>query len=157
MAHGWNLAESSVDDALELAVLVEQGGYDFYERLLANEADRRVKKELEFLRDQEADHKAFFLEQLRAQGRTPRGAAAPGLQETLEREFLGPLRKLYSSSDVNGNFKTLGFGMTLEQKSIDLYVEMRAVVNEAQRAGLDRVIAEEEGHRRKLQLMRAHY
>ncbi len=157
MAKGWKLAESSVDDVLELAALVEQGGYDFYERLQANASNRRVKKELEFLRDEEAAHKAFFLEQLRIQGRTPRGSVGPELQEILEREFIGPLQKLFSSSDIDSNFKTLGFGMTLEQKSIDLYTEMKTVVDEAQRAGLDRIIAEEEGHRRKLQLMRAHY
>jgi rubrerythrin len=157
MAQEWKLAESSVDDVLELAALVEQGGFDFYERLQANAADPRVKKELEFLRDQEAAHKAFFLEQIRIQGRTPRGNVGPELQEALEREFIAPLQKLYSSSDIDSNFKTLGFGMTLEQKSIDLYREMKTVVNETQRAGLDRIIAEEEGHQRQLQLMRAHY
>ena len=46
--------------------------------------------------------------------------------------------------------------MALEQKSIELYGEMKAVVSETQKAGLDRIIAEEEGHRRKLQLMRAY-
>jgi len=81
----------------------------------------------------------------------------PELQEILERKFIGPLQKLFSSSDIDSNFKTLGFGMTLDQKSIDLYTEMKTVVDETQRAGLGRIIAEEEGHRRKLQLMRAHY
>jgi rubrerythrin len=64
---------------------------------------------------------------------------------------------MFSSSGPYDNFKVLGFGMTLEQKSINLYGEMKAVVSEMQKAGLDRIIAEEEGHRQKLQLMRAHY
>jgi rubrerythrin len=157
MAKEWKLTESSVDEVLEMAALVEQGGYDFYERLQANAANRRVKKELEFLRDEEAVHKAFFLEQLRLAGKTPRGAVGPALQEILQREFIGPLQKIFSSSDIENNFKTLGFGMTLEQKSIDFYTEMKTVVSESQKAGLDRIISEEEGHRKKLQLMRAHY
>lgn len=157
MAKVWKLSEAAVEDVLEMAAIVEQGGYDFYDRLHTRATNRRVKKELEFLRDEEAAHKMFFLEQLRIQGKTPRGAVGPELQAILEREFIEPLQKMFSSSGVDTNFKTLGFGMMLEQKSIDLYAEMKTVVNEAQRAGLDRIIAEEEGHRRKLQLMRAHY
>jgi rubrerythrin len=157
MAKEWRLGQSSVEDVFEMAALVEQGGYEFYERLIARASNRRVQKELEFLRDEEAAHKAFFLEQLRLLGRTPRGTVGPELNALLQREFFGPLREMFSSSGPDDNFKALGFGMTLEQKSIDLYGEMKAVVSEMQKAGLDRIIAEEEGHRQKLQLMRAHY
>jgi rubrerythrin len=157
MAKEWKLGESAVEDVFEMAALVEQGGYDFYERLHAHATDRRVKKKLEFLRDDEAAHKVFFLEQLRNQGRTPRGAVGPELQIILEREFIEPLQKMFSFSDINNNFKTLGFGLMLEQKSVDLYAEMKTVVNEEQKADFDRIIAEEEGHRRKLQLIRAYY
>lgn len=157
MAKEWKLGESAVEDVFEMAAIVEQGGYDFYDRLIARAANRRVQKELEFLRDEEAVHKAFFLEQLRLQGRAPRGGVGPGLQAVLQREFIEPLEKMFSSPDIDDNFKTLGFGIAMEQKSMDLYAEMKTVVNEAQHAGLERIISEEEGHRRKLQLMRAHY
>jgi rubrerythrin len=157
MAKEWLPGQSSVEDVFEMAALVEQGGYEFYERLMASASNRRVQKELEFLRDQEAAHKEFFLQQLRLLGRTPRGTVGPGLNAVLQSEFFVPLQEMFSSSEPDDNFTTLGFGMTLEQKSIDLYREMKAVVSEMQRAGLDRIIAEEEGHRQKLQLMRAHY
>jgi rubrerythrin len=157
MADGWDLGASGAEDVFQMAAIVEQGGYDFYERLRARAADPRVKKELEFLRDEEAAHKTFFLEQLRLSGRTPRGAVGPGLQAILDREFIQPLQGMFSSADIDDNFKTLGFGMALEQKSIDLYKKMTTVVGDEQRPGLERIIAEEEGHRRRLQLMRAHY
>jgi rubrerythrin len=157
MANGWDLGASGPADVFEMAAIVEQGGYDFYDRLQARAANQRVKKELEFLRDEEAAHKTFFLEQLRLLGRTPRGTVGPELQAILDREFIQPLQGLFSSSDVDDNFKTLGFGMTLEQKSIDLYAKMKTAVSDEQKTGLERIIAEEEGHRRRLQLMRAHY
>jgi len=157
MSKEWRLGQSSVEDIFEMAALVEQGGYEFYERMIAGAPNRGVQKELEFLRDQEAAHKAFFLEQLRLLGRTPRGAVGPELNAVLQSEFFEPVQEMFASSNPDDNFKVLGFGMTLEQKSIDLYREMKAVVSEAQKAGLDRIIAEEEGHLQKLQLMRAHY
>jgi rubrerythrin len=157
MAEERRLERASREDVFEMAALVEQGGYEFYDRLAAGASRRGVQKELEFLRDEEAAHKAFFLEQLRLLGRTPRGAVGPELNAVLQGEFFEPLQEMFSSSGTDDNFKALGFGMTLEQKSIDLYREMRAVVSDAQKDGLDRIIAEEEGHLRKLQLMRAHY
>jgi rubrerythrin len=157
MPKGWNLGASNAEDVFEAAAIVEQGGFDFYDRLRALAANPRVKKELEFLRDEEASHEAFFLEQLRLMGRSPRGTAGPALQGILEREFLVPLQNVFASSGVGDNYETLGFGLELEQKSIDLYAEMRAVIKETQRSALDRIIAEEEGHRRRLQLMRAYY
>jgi rubrerythrin len=157
MAKEWRLGQSSVEDVFEMAALVEQGGYEFYERLIAAASNPGVQKELEFLRDQEAAHKAFFLEQLRLLGRTPRGTVGPELSAVLQGEFFAPMQEMFSSSNPDDHFKVLGFGMTLEQKSIDLYGEMKAIVSEEQKSGLDLIIAEEEGHRRKLQLMRAHY
>jgi rubrerythrin len=157
MAKRWNLGASNAEDIFEVAAIVEQGGFDFYDRLQAVATNPRVKKELEFLRDEEAAHEAFFLEQLRLLGRSPRGTVAPELQGVLDREFILPLQNMFASFGVGDNFKTLGFGLKLEQKSIDLYAEMRSIVKEPQRAGLDRIIAEEEGHRRRLQLMRAYY
>jgi rubrerythrin len=157
MAKGWRLGQSSVEEVFEMAALVEQGGYEFYERLIAGASSRRVQAELGFLRDEEAAHKAFFLEQLRLLGRTARGTVGPELNAVLQLEFFQPLQELFSSSAPDDNFKALGFGMALEQKSIDLYGEMKAVVSETQKAGLDRIIAEEEGHLRKLQFLRARY
>jgi rubrerythrin len=153
----WSLGNAAVEDLFEMASVVEQGGYDFYERLRARSASPRVKRELEFLRDEEAAHKDFFLHQLSARGKSPGGTIAPGLQEILEEAFIRPLQERFSSGGINDNFRTLGFGLELEKKSIDFYKEMRLAVEESQKADIDRIIAEEEGHLKKLTLMRSYY
>ena len=153
----WSLGNAGVEDLFEMASVVEQGGYDFYERLRARSASPKVQKELEFLRDEEAAHKDFFLHQLSARGRSPGGTIAPGLQEILEEAFLRPLQKMFSSAGIKDNFRTLGFGLELEKKSIDFYKEMRLAVEDSQKADIDRIIAEEEEHRKKLAVLRSFY
>jgi rubrerythrin len=157
MATDLNLGEFSKGEAFELAAIVEQEGNDFYECLFARTAFGGVKNELGFLRDEEAKNKAFFLEQLRIQGRSPQRGVRPEHKAILEHEFIEPLRKLFSSSDIDDNFKTLGFGMALEQKSIELYGAMKRLIHEPHGVEIDQIIAEEEGHWRKLQLLRARY
>ena len=48
MTKEWRLGQSSVEEVFEMAALVEQGGYEFYERLIAGASSRRVQAELEF-------------------------------------------------------------------------------------------------------------
>ncbi len=155
MENAWSLAEYTLDDLYEMAAIVEQGGFDFYARLIARVSDPRVKSELKFLRDEEAVHKAFFLEQLRAGGGAPRGAVAEKLQALLEKEFLEPIAGTFTRGGASDNDKALRFGAVLEQKSIDFYTALAGSVGAAQRDALARIIAQEEGHKRKLELIRA--
>jgi rubrerythrin len=152
----WNLENARVDDLFEMAAVIEQGGYDFYAQLRSRAASPRVQNELAFLRDEEAVHKDFFLRQLRARGRSPRGTISSGLQKILDEVFIQPLQELFSKG-MDDNYTTLGFGLALEQKSIDFYNEMRSVVEESQKVDLDRIIAEEEEHKKRLGLMRSYY
>ena len=73
MEGAWDIEGSAVEDLYEMAAIVEQAGFDFYARLLARTADRRVKNELKSLRNAEARHRGFFLDRLRARGRAPGG------------------------------------------------------------------------------------
>jgi rubrerythrin len=153
----WKLESAKVEDLLEMAAIVEQSGFDFYARLSARADELRVKNELKFLRDEEGLHKAFFLEQLRKLGAAPRGAVSSSLQEILQREFIGPMDRMFASSDIKDNDKTLRFGEDLEQKSIDFYSGMRSAFGKPQQAAIDRIIAQEEEHRRKLGLIRNYH
>ena len=153
----WKLERAKVEDLLEMAAIVEQSGFDFYARLSARADELRVKNELKFLRDEEGLHKAFFLEQLRKLGAAPRGGVDSSLQEVLQREFIGPMDRIFASADIKDNDKTLKFGEDLEQKSIDFYSRMRPALGRSQQAALDRIIAQEEEHRRKLALIRNYH
>jgi rubrerythrin len=154
MGNMWELAAYPVEDLFEMAAIVEQGGFDFYARLIARATDPRVKNELKFLRDEEAVHKAWFLDQLRSRGGAPRGSVTPRLQALLDREFLEPLDSMFSSGDVSNSDKTLRFGSALEQKSIDFYMALTESIGSAHRADLQRIIAQEEDHKRKLEVIR---
>ena len=80
---------------------------------------------------------------------------SPALRLLLDWEFLEPMQKLYASNDVSDMDKTLGFGMELEEKTIGFYTTMRSGgAAPEQAADLDRIIAEEVKHRRKLEIIR---
>lgn len=150
----WDFQDVPVEDLLEMAAIVEQSGFDFYARLSARADELRVKNELKSLRDEEALHKAWFLDQLRRRGSFPLGSVAPALRKALEKEFIEPVDRIFASPDIRDSDKTLQLGAVLEQKSIDLYDSMRPAVAEPERPALDRIIAQEKEHRRKLELMR---
>jgi rubrerythrin len=156
MENTWELAAYALEDLFETAAIVEQGGFDFYARLIARATNARVKNELKFLRDEEAVHKAYFLDQLRSRGGAPRGSVTPELQALLDREFLEPLDKMFATGEVSDIDKTLRFGSALEQKSIDFYTALKGSVGNAQLADLQRIIAQEEDHKRKLQVILAY-
>jgi rubrerythrin len=154
MGNMWELAAYPIEDLFEMAAIVEQGGFDFYARLIARATDARVKSELKFLRDEEAVHKAYFLDQLRSRGGAPRGSVTPPLQALLDSEFLEPLDTLFTSGNVTDTDKTLRFGSALEQKSIDFYTALKESVESAQLETLQKIIAQEEDHKRKLEVIR---
>ncbi|MGO9308367.1 MAG: hypothetical protein ACLQDL_05020 [Spirochaetia bacterium] len=151
----WDFQNVPLEDLFELAALVEQSGFDFYARLSARADELRVKNELKSLRDEEALHRAWFLDQLRQRGSFPTGSVAPALRTTLEKEFIEPVDRIFASADIRDGDKTLRLGAALEEKSIDLYDCMRPVFAPPERMALDRIIAQEKEHQRKLQLMRA--
>ena len=90
MAKEWRLGQSSLEDVFEMAALVEQGGYEFYERLIASASNRGAKKELAFLRDEEAG----------AQGVLPSSSSI--FRAGLRVERSGPSWTPFSSASSSG-------------------------------------------------------
>lgn len=152
----WDFSHVPAEQLFEMAAIIEQGWFDFYARLIARTSDPRVMSELKDLRDEEAMHRAFFLDQLRRRGIAPRGELGPGLAEFLDKEFLGPLDGAYRTREATGNDATLAFGAFMEQKSIDFYRSLMAGTAVAARsADLERIVDQEEAHRRKLEVIRS--
>ena len=136
---------ASAEELLELAAMVEQGGFDFYARLSSRSADPRERNELRHLRDEEGFHKGWFLAQLRARGGRPGGSLPPGLQAELETRFLAPVSSLFAAGPVE-NCEVLRLGAELERQTIDLYRFLRQVLEPTLQIELDRIIAEQERH-----------
>ena len=157
MESGWDFADFPIEDLYNIAAAIEQGGFDFYARIIENSRNKKAKNEIRFLRDEEARHKDFFLEVLKARGRSPKAVVNPGLQSFLENEFLEPMDHLFTSTDREDTDKILIFGLVLEQKTIDFYTALKGIrSSEGEIADLERIISEEESHKRKLEMIRAY-
>jgi rubrerythrin len=156
MENQWDFSDVPAEQLFEMAAIIEQAGFDFYARLIARTSDPRVMKELKFLRDEEAVHKAFFLGQLRYRGIAPKGELDPGQTAFLEREFLEPLDGAYRSPETVSADATLAFGAFMEQKTIDFYRSLMAEPSVADGVeDIERIVGQEEAHRRRLELIRA--
>ncbi len=154
---GWDLSRFQVEEIYRVAVSVEQGGFDFYNRIVETSDNSRVKNEMRFLRDEEARHKAFFQRQLAAKGAAEAGTVSPDLQKLLESEFLHPMEELYRSRRIEKNTEALRFGMDIEQKTVDFYTALRErQTDQAFREDLDLVIDEERKHKQKINILLAY-
>jgi rubrerythrin len=151
-----DLGKTSIEELFQFAATIEQGGFDFYDRFIQASDNKRVSNELKFLRDEEAQHKAFFLGELQKKGKSE-VAVSPALNAVLQAEFIKPLEEFYQSKKISNNQEALLFGMTVEQKTIDFYGDLR---RQSQDPGflkdLDAIIEQEKKHKQKLNIILAY-
>ncbi len=151
-----DLSKFPIEEVYQFAVAIEQGGFEFYEKLIQASDNTRVKNELKFLRDEEAQHKAFFQGELRKKGRAET-ALGPGLAGVLQEEFVRPMDEFYRAAKVSNTVEALRFGIALEQKTIDFYGDLRRQAKDpAFLKDLDAIIAEEKKHKQKLNIILAY-
>ena len=158
----WDLSKFAIEDVFQMAVAVEQGGYDFYQKIIDQTDNPRVKNEMKYLRDEEAKHKAFFAKNLEAKqsSSVSKGAPkkmSPAVKSLLEKEFLAPMEEMYKSKKIAKNDEALRFGMRLEQKTIDFYEGLKKTQSDpAFLKDLGTVIDEEKKHKAALNLILAY-
>ena len=157
MALEWNVADFPVEDLLSMAAVMEQKGYDFYTEVIEKSPERRVKNEIRFLREEEARHKTVFLDMLKKKGKPASARVSGPLEKILQREIIVPLEELLASKKISSNSDALNFGAAMERTSIEFYRALAALPAAAALASeLGAIIAEEEGHLRKLSVMMAY-
>ena len=153
----WDLTSYKVEDLLAMAVVLEQKGYDFYSAFIDKSPERRVKNEVRFLREEEARHKGVFQDMLKRKGKSITGKPGAALDALLQAEVIGPLEALLSSGKIESNDEALRFGAAMEKKSIDFYIALAALPGAVPLAAeIATVVAEEEGHLKKLTVMMAY-
>jgi rubrerythrin len=154
MAGEWNLAEFKVEELLQMAVIIEQKGYDFYSAVIEKSPERRVKNEIRFLREEEARHKAVFQDMLKKKGKSASGKVSAALEVLLRREFADPLEELISSKKIESNKDALMFGVAMEQKIVDFYSVLKDMPGASPLTSeLATVSAEDQAHVSKLTSM----
>ncbi len=157
MAVEWNITSFQVDDLLQMAAIVEQKGYEFYSAVIDKSPERRVKNEIRFFREQEAQHKVVIQAMLKKRGKNVSGKVSQPLDAILRREFLAPVEELISSKKIEVSEEALKLGLSLEQKAIDFYTALKAMPGaESFAAELSAMITEEDGHAKKLSSMLGH-
>jgi rubrerythrin len=157
MALEWNVKDFTVEDLLSMAAEMEQKGYDFYTEVIELSPERKVKNEIRFLREEEARHKTVFQDMLKKKGKSPSAKLSGALDAILQREVIGPLAELRASKKISSNSEALNFGAAMERKSIEFYKALAALPAAAALASdMEAIIAEEEGHLRKLSVMMAY-
>jgi rubrerythrin len=150
MEQPWSCEGASVEALLELAAMVAQAGFDFYARLTSRSFDQGARNELRSLRDAKAVHKGWFLSRLRARGGAPRGLLPDGLRGELDRRILAPMERVFAAESLD-NDGALRVGSVIEGESIALFASLRGAVGPEYAVDLDRIIAEEERHRARLE------
>ncbi len=109
---GMDLSKFRLEELFQFAVAIEQGGFDFYEKLIQASDNPRVKNELKFLRDEEAQHKAFFQGELAKKGK-PEATLGPGLAGVLQEEFIRPMEEFYRGAKPGKSAEALRFGIAI--------------------------------------------
>ena len=152
-----DLSKFGIEEMYQFAVTVEQGGYDFYGKLIDTCENTRVKNELKFLRNEEALHKAFFLGELKKKKSKGEVVLSPGLKGVLDAEFVRPMDEFYAAKKIAHTDEALRFGVALEQKTIDFYGDLRKQTGDAAfLKDLDAIIEEEKKHKQKLNIILAY-
>jgi rubrerythrin len=152
----WDLSKYQVEDVYRMAITVEQGGYDYYNKIIEAADNPRVRNEMTFLRDEEARHKAFFQKKLSSAG-AGSGTVSAELQKLLDAEFVKPMDAMYRSRKVGSNAEALRFGIEIEQKTIDFYTALKSrQADPAFGKDLDVIIEEERKHKQKLNIILAY-
>lgn len=153
----WDLSRFQAEDLYRMAITVEQGGFDFYDKVIERTEKPRVKNELRYLRDEEGRHKAFFQKQLAGTGAAGEKTIDPALRKLLETEFLKPMEDLFASTTMDSNAEALRFGVVIEQKTVDFYNALKRGQSDAAfLEDLEVIIEEERKHKQKLNIILAY-
>jgi rubrerythrin len=144
-------------DALEMAMGIEQSGEAFYRAAATQAQSAEVKALFEDLAEQEVWHYKVFGKLANEMRNTPLMSADEWdeyqgyLQATVQSAlFEGPDKALAAAQEVADEKEAVRMAMGFEKETILFFYNVRDVVSEADQKTLDRVIAEEKAHVRRL-------
>ncbi len=148
-------------EIVELGIVIEQNGRDFYNNLISLSEDKNVQLAFEYLAKEEEKHIQYFQKMLRL------------VQDFMEKE--GNSTELYShmrsladehvfskentgkamAEGIHSATEAIDMGIRFEKESIQLYEEMRKIVPEAGQKVVNSLIEEEQRHLNKLKDLKA--
>ena len=157
MSETMDVKNFDIAEAYKLAITVEEEGYKFYDDIVKNTENVRVKNELTYLRDEEQKHKAFFLkclEKVKSSGDTPGNKE---LRAWIEKEVLGPVKEFYKTSGPSNNNEALRVGAVVEKKTIAFFEALKKVVMDKDAVkDLETILEEETKHLKRINILLAY-
>ena len=140
-----------IAEAYWLAMKVEEDGYAFYDKAISMTENARAKEDLEFLRDQEKGHKMFFEKLLKDTGEEYTENPDSPLYAWVKENLIDPVKKSLEENPPNTYSDALLTGMTLEDRSIELYKKLAKVAEAKEnKKAIKNIIKEERKHKKFL-------
>lgn len=144
-------------EMLDMAVHIERQGVAFYEACVNSETDPSVKDMFHYLMNQEKEHaRVFSGMREKLEDDYPVPESYPGeMQNYMDAFVKGKVFEDPAQAEKTGRETTdpaaaIDFGLDIEKASILFYSGMKQFVRASDRDELDRIIAEEQEHVRRL-------
>jgi len=148
-------------EMMDMAIRIENQGLRFYEACAAAQPDPDIKDAFRYLKDQESEHARAF-SHMKAE--LPEDYALPEtypgeLQDYMDafvrgKVFEDPAHAETVATETEDPVAAVDFGLEIEKASILFYSGMKQFVRQSDIQELDRIIAEEERHVRRLLALR---
>ena len=140
-----------ITEAYGLAVQVEEDGYALYQKAIEITENERAVEDLEFLRDQEKGHKAYFEKLLKSTGKEYNAGSDSPLYKWVEENLISPVRAILDKKTPESFQEALRLGLELEENSIRFYKEMKKASDSKENSkAINKIIAEEKRHKKFL-------
>jgi rubrerythrin len=144
-----------VKEILRFAVQIEKNGELFYRSAARKIKDRKIREIFLRLADDEVKHREFFGGIIAGRGDYEPHEAYPGEYHSYLKAYVAnvifkPAELALAVKRLRGVAEALDFAIQRELESILYYVESKNFVPADQHQGMNRVIAEERSHYRRL-------
>ena len=148
-------------ELLDMAVQIEYQGLEFYRACVAAQTDPEAKEVFQYLSDQEREHAGVFSQmkaQLKDDYTLPE--SYPGeMQHYMDtfvkgKVFEGSEHAERRGSEIADPVEAVDFGLEIEKASILFYSGMKEYVRSSEVQDIDRIIAEEQQHVKRLLALR---
>lgn len=150
-------------DVLQFAVRIEEDGEAFYRKAALAADDKEIRDFFSMLADEEIQHKGIFQDMLSkietaAPAETYDGEYAAYLGNYIDDKVIFTKNKEEeASSDVKNTLSAILFAMQREADSILYYHESKQFIAEKFYGIIDKIIAEERKHFKKLSQLKSKY
>lgn len=152
----------NISEILQFAIRIEENGEKFYRTMSARLTEDDVKKLFATLAVQEVAHRAVFARMLEEAGSFPVAESYPDeyfsyLKAFVDNKVFDARALEPAAAAISSTLAAVDFAMDRELDSIAYYNEMRNIVPDRQKNGVDKIIAEEKKHYQLLAEIRRRY